>query len=237
MKKASIVLILGVFVVAVAMQFFGGQRERDRMVAPHVANLLPKAFPGWTVEDRPVADSPDLQKAVKSILSYDDAVFRIYRKGDVEIAVYLAYWLPGKIDPEMVDGHTPDICWPANGWKMTVLPPLAARSVDGVSLPLPNHRHFTAPGQDLTVLFWQINGHQIRQSFSTDEAHIPFMQRARRRVVRIWNAVTQPAGQQVFLRVSSNRPIDGQLGEPPLQACFGLLARGLKGENFYTVGN
>ena len=36
-------------------------------------------------------------KAVEKVLNYDDALLRIYRKGDQEFSVYIAYWRAGKM--------------------------------------------------------------------------------------------------------------------------------------------
>jgi len=223
-----------IMLVAIGFQVFGMASRRKHLVAMDAADLLPKALPGWTVEDRPIAESPDMLKTVEGVLNYDSAVFRIYKKGGVQIAVYLAYWLPGKIDPELVDAHTPDICWVDNGWQKTDLPSLPVQTIGGVSVAIPNHRRFTITGQDLTVLFWQISGHRIRHSESISEARTSAGRLIIRRIQRVWEAITTPPGQQLFLRISCNHSIEENLDSSPIHAGLELLSRSLSGENFYT---
>lgn len=226
----------GILLVAAGSQIFGLANERKNLVSPDVAALIPQRLAGWVVEDKPIADSPEMQRAVSEVLNFDSAVFRIYRRGNEEISVYMAYWLPGKIHPQGVDAHTPDICWPNNGWKMTKLPALDDQKLEsGRSLAVPNNRRFMAGGQDLTVLFWHINGHQIRQSFGVFEEGMGILERTKRRVYQVWTSVTTPAQQQLFIRISSNQDITKQLNEQPIRACTILMDRVLGGENLYTV--
>jgi hypothetical protein len=82
-----------------------------------LAELLPRQITGWTVKDQPIAETEEMKKAVGELLNFDDAVFRIYKKDDVSISVYIAYWKPGKMSSRLVAGHTPDVCWVSNGWK------------------------------------------------------------------------------------------------------------------------
>lgn len=234
MKKAPMLILCAILLVALTFQFFGLAGQRKNLVSSDVSELIPRVLDGWVVEDKPIADSPEMQRAVSTVLNFDSAVFRIYRRGNIEISVYMAYWLPGKIHPQGVDAHTPDICWPNNGWKMTKLPELDEQKLDsGRSLAVPNNRRFVAVDQDLTVLFWHINGHEIRQSFSVFEEGMGILERTKRRVYQVWTSVITPAQQQLFIRISSNRDITKQLNEAPIRGCTTLMDRVLNGENLY----
>ncbi|CAM2916592.1 exosortase-associated EpsI family protein [Rariglobus hedericola] len=236
MRKFLLCFLGGGLILATGFQFFGLANQRKNLISPDVSRLIPNSIPGWLVEDKPIAESPEMQRAVSEVLNFDSAVFRVYRRGSDEITVYMAYWLPGKIHPQGVDAHTPDICWPNNGWKMTKLPKLTDQVLEsGRSLAVPNNRRFMAGGQDLTVLFWHINGHKIRQSFSVFEEGMGMVERTKRRIYQVWTSVTTPAQQQLFIRISSNRDITQQLNEPPIRACTGLMDRVIGGENLYTV--
>lgn len=237
MKPRSIILIvMGLLLSSAFVAQLGGlERKRKHFRAPEATDLLPKALDGWVVQDKAIAETPEMQEAVKEALNYDSAVFRIYQRGNVEISVYLAYWLPGSISPQQVDGHTPDICWVQNGWSMKKLPPLPPKAVGEYFLPLENMRRFEIQGHQLSVLFWHFNGSHYRSSLSVFEQGLGTVDRARRRISQVWSAVTTQAEQQLFIRVSSTGDISKELDEAPLAACSNLMARVLGGEVLYTI--
>lgn len=221
--------------IAIGVQFFGLSQRRKHFLTPNAGELIPAVVQGWNVVDIPIAESEEMKKAVKEVLSFDSAIFRRYNRGADEISVYLAYWLPGSINPQQVDGHTPDICWVNNGWKMEKPQPPSPVEIKKHVLPLVNYRRFQAGGHDLSVLFWHINGSEYRQSFSVFEEGLGVRDRAERRIYQVWKAVTTPAKQQVFIRISSNGNIADQLNEPPVKACLDLIARVMDGQILYTT--
>jgi hypothetical protein len=237
MKIRVFVLIAGVVLIGVAIgiQAFGLSQKRKSFVAPIASELIPRAINGWVVKDIPIAESEEMKQAVKEALNFDSAIFRSYKRGNDEISIYLAYWLPGSINPEQVDGHTPDICWVNNGWKMEKPKPPSNLDINGHSLPMLNYRKFEAQGHGLSVLFWHLTGSEYRQSFSVFEEGLGFWDRAERRVNQVWKAVTTPARQQLFIRISSNRNVADQLNEPPVKACIDLISRVMGGEVLYTT--
>jgi hypothetical protein len=66
--------------------------------------------------DVPLAETEEGRSAVEGILRYDDFISRSYRRGQTEVTLYIAYWLPDRMPPRMVGRHTPDRCWIQNGW-------------------------------------------------------------------------------------------------------------------------
>ncbi len=216
-------------------QILGPAAQRKNMSPPELAKLLPEEISGWAVENRPVADSPEMLKTVERVLDYDSAIFRIYKQGGVEISVYAAYWLPAKVPVTQVDAHTPDICWVANGWKMSKRQPLASQAVDGLSVPVPNVRDFQVSGQALSVIYWHINGSELRQGDSVWEATLSAAARVKRRIAQFKNIIFSPPDQQLFVRVSSNHDIADQLDSAPVKACLALVADALRGEVLYKM--
>lgn len=87
-----------------------------------VKDLLPPAEivarDGWKVDYLPIADTPEAKAKVDELLNYDDAVFAVYTRGTEQVAIYLAYWAPGKMSHRLVAGHTPDVCWVGAGWRI-----------------------------------------------------------------------------------------------------------------------
>lgn len=223
MKRAALVFAVTVLFVVVAFQLFGRSSRNDSTVPPELATLVPRSLPGWVSEDKPVADSPEMLKNVERILNYDDAIYRIYKKGDLEVALYMAYWLPGRIHPSGIDAHTPDVCWVANGWSMRELQGFQGRSPAGRLVNVPNFREFTVDGQRLTVAYWHFVGRAVRQSDSVAERFLSVGERAARRFSQMWDAVFSEAEQQLFIRISINGDLREAGDLAPFQACLAFV--------------
>lgn len=168
-------------------------------------NLLPKTIEGWTVKDQPIAETEEMKKAVGEVLNYDDAIFRTYTQGSTSIAVYVAYWKPGKMSPRLIAAHTPDVCWIGAGWKCT------ARDF-AYQVNYPEHLVHQAQagtyeiaGNAQHVLFWHIhNGHIV----SYDIAGIPPWWAS---LSDLWKEGLNQRGEQFFIRISSNLAIEEAL--------------------------
>lgn len=227
--------MLGVVILlsATAVQFLGAARERTRLTAPDFSSWLPSKIPGWEVEDRPVAETPEMKKAITSLLNYDSAILRIYRKGDTQITVYISYWLPGKMPENTIDAHTPDICWVYSGWAIKKQPPLPDQKVGSRVVPVPNVRLFTMKGEDISVTYWDIVGSRLRNNKSILEPSLNFWQKVDRRLHQVIDSVLKPPQQQLFIRVSSNKQISEQIETVPAKACIKLASEALAGKLFY----
>jgi hypothetical protein len=198
---AAVVLLVGLGFVVV-----GSRPPPERTFKGTVKELLPKAeeIPGWTVEYQPIADTPEMKKAVSELLNYDDAVFAIYTHGGVRLSVYIAYWAPGKMSHRLVAGHTPDVCWVGAGWRT-----LEASSDirlpdgrDGVLQPA-EKRTMMFNGNAEHIVFWHLlDG--VPMSYGTSWRppwYAVFTDLFARRM--------NQRPEQFFVRISSNRPITG----------------------------
>jgi hypothetical protein len=128
-----------------------------------------------------------------------------------QATLYLACWRPGQAPVNLVASHTPDACWPGSGWTMLESPPLTnAPVITGRELPRPEQRLFRAMFPQY-VWFWHLyDGRPItyRDPYSAIE------------LLRIaWRFGFRKGGDQVFVRDSSNRPLD-TLSREPLFADF-----------------
>lgn len=225
MKKKFLLSILIVILAgAVIFQFWGPYANREKAKIPDFYRYIPSSMDDWVVEDRPIAESPEMQEIVEGILRYDAAIYRTYKKGAVEISVYLAYWQPGKVHREAVDTHTPDICWVANGWTMKKLPGLGQYKTREGTVGIPNYRKFDAHGFDLTVLYWHIEGSQLLRSHSVEDSKQGAGERIIQRISQVWQTISAKPEDQLFVRVSSNGDIAGQLELPPVAAVLDLVA-------------
>ncbi len=181
---------------------------------PNLAALLVEHYPGWTV----VTD-PDL-KRYSTILRTDSLAQRGYLNGGganpEEITFYLAYWHPGQAPVSLVASHTPDACWPGAGWNP--LPEGPARInlplADG-RLPSAEQRTFRNGAWTENVWFWHLYGG--RPIIYRD----PYSIGALARIAFKFGFVHD--GDQLFVRVSSNRSWAEIAGEPLVQRFFASL--------------
>jgi len=167
--------------------------------APDLASLLPAPPPGWTAQS-----TPDLEQ-YSTLLRTRDLVERVYSAGpalgDAHLTLYLAYWRPGEAPVSLVDAHTPDACWPGTGWAARKLPyDRVALRIGGRTLAPAECRLFAHGPFETRVWFWHLYGGRPLAIVDPYSAL---------RLLRVaWRyGIGQPR-EQVFVRVSSNRPWD-----------------------------
>jgi exosortase len=189
--------------------------HRDAAV-PDLLALLPEAATGWQVK------TTDLYE-FSGTLQTDHLAQRNYVRtaaaAPTEIIIYVAYWRAGQAPVSLVASHTPDACWPGSGW--TALRNETSRvapAIDGRALPNAEHRVFAAGEQPQHVWFWHLyDGRPIsyRDPYSPLE------------LLRIaWRFGFRHEGDQLFVRVSSNRPWP-EIAREPLLAEFFARTRAL----------
>lgn len=81
-----------------------------------LAEAVPARLEGWEIQDVPLAQTQGSLEHVNNVLLFDDSVQRLYRKGSLELIVYVAYWTPGKVTTSDAGTHNPDSCWVLAGW-------------------------------------------------------------------------------------------------------------------------
>ncbi|MFY9925108.1 MAG: exosortase/archaeosortase family protein [Opitutaceae bacterium] len=178
---------------------------------PDLAALLPDAPPGWTAQT-----TPDLDQ-YSGILHTHALIERVYSeasaKGGAHITLYLAYWLPGQAPVSLVDAHTPDACWPGTGWEAEPEPADRARlTVDDRELPPAEYRRFRHDRFETHVWFWHLQGGRPLTYVDPGSA------------VRLfglaWHYGFSQPKDQLFVRVSSDRPWDEIASQPTLEQLF-----------------
>jgi hypothetical protein len=197
-----VVAAVGAGVIAV-----GSRRSRAESArAPDLTELLPAAPAGWAVADTPMEPYTDT-------LHTKALVERVYTRGEEHLTLYLAYWLPGQAAVSLVDAHTPDACWPGTGWEAEgVLTDRAALAVGGRTLPPAECRRFAKGSFKTYVWFWHLHGG--RPISYVD----PYS--AVRLLGLAWRYGFSPPKDQLFVRVSSNRPWREVASEPTLERFF-----------------
>jgi exosortase len=177
---------------------------------PDLALLLPPAPQGWTMQ------ASDLSP-FSSTLRTTEMAERVYSRGasvtDPHVTLYVAYWKPGAADASLVDMHSPDACWPGTGWSPEpVEHERAVLGVAGRTLPPAECRMFALAGIETRVWFWHLYGGRP-VSFVDPHSVARFLELAVR-------TGFGPPQEQLFVRVSSNRPWEEIASEPTLRHFF-----------------
>ncbi len=191
----------------VALETLTRPAPHAEIVAPDLAEWLPDKFAGWSVPP------PEDLYRFSDVLETRELAQRSYAKIDAQgrktiVTLYLAYWLPGQTSVSVVASHTPDACWPGAGWEPK------PTAVTSVTLPLAHRRTSSAEYRIFTyndtprhVWFWHAYDRQVLDELDP------------RRPLELISSVirygVRSDGDQLFVRLSSNRPWD-EIGDDPL---------------------
>jgi exosortase/archaeosortase family protein len=185
--------------------------------APDLMTLLPPGSPGWRTIENPGVE------AFAGALRTTSLAQRTYVEdvpgGEVGIIVYLAYWPAGRTSVSAVDLHTPDMCWPGGGWVLEPAPrSRESLEVGGRPLPEAEYRFLRYEGvYPQHVWFWHLVGGRpisFRNPYSPREL-----------LATAWRYGFRRDGDQLFVRISSNRPWAAISGEPVVVELFRRLER------------
>ncbi len=210
-------LVSGLALAAVLVLFFYANTRpalhRDAPV-PDLAAILPPAAEGWQVET-----ARDLYQ-FSGVLHTDHLAQRTYTRmtdhGPEQIILYLAYWRPGQASVSLVSSHTPDACWPGSGWAaVPVADPRVIHTVGHRRLAEAESRSFLSGDFPQNVWYWHLyDGRPITQQGTSSPAAL----------LRLaWQYGFRHDGDQLFVRVSSNRPWADLAHEPVLETFFARL--------------
>jgi exosortase len=186
---------------------------------PDLAALLPEAPPGWTVHS-----TPDLEQ-YSGTLHTHALVERVYSEGptleSTRFTLYLAYWRPGQAPVSLVDAHTPDACWPGTGWDSKPVPKeREALEIGGRTLAPAECRLFEHDVFETRVWYWHLYGGKPL-AFVDPYSATTLLKLA-------WRYGFGETKDQLFVRVSSNRPWEEIASQPALRQFFaGLKPLGL----------
>lgn len=131
------------------------------------AITVPTGIPGWTSRDLPLAETEAMNEAVNQVLQFDQYVYRLYKSGETEVTLYVAYWLPGRVTTTDAGVHNPDSCWVNSGWecmerKYGVKSTLGTYEMKpfeyGVYQRKTDNKLFQLP-----VIFWHIVGDEVNR--------------------------------------------------------------------------
>lgn len=210
------VTVAAALTVGLATFFVANTRRssRQNLPPPDLLAVLPAASPGWNIQT-----ANDLYQFTATLKTEHLAQRTYTRVRDdrlEQITVYLAYWPAGQAPVSLVASHTPDACWPGSGWVPVPLAPAATLiSLPGRALAQPEARLFLSGELPQYVWFWHLyDGRPI--AHREPRSPIALLKIA-------WTYGFSHAGDQLFVRVSSNRPWHEFSGEPLIAELFQRL--------------
>jgi exosortase len=138
-------LIVWFVVVEVGVQLWYHLRESKIEPGPSWSLVLPEDSPTF----KPLPDTAEEH----TLLRFDDNKQGQWQESDGTLwQAYYFDWLPGRVAGYLAKRHTPDICLPAVGLKMTAGPTLTVLDIDNLKLPF---RSYVFTGQGGTFQVFQ----------------------------------------------------------------------------------
>ena len=224
MKVRRIIGALGAVILTVALLAnlrgaFSADEDVPLVSNELVAKLRNAQFSAWRVEEEPLGQTEFLQDEIEQVLSFDDAVLLHFnhKERPLDFQVYVAYWRPGDATLREVGGHTPDTCWTNSGWVATDRISRYRLEGAGVEVVPGEYRRFAKQGMQINVAFWHIAGGK----------NIPLMNRGypslRFILSDLFGHEQYARGEQVFIRISSEAPLDELWSLPAFQQIIQIL--------------
>jgi hypothetical protein len=195
-----------------------------RAVTASIENTIPTDMPGWSVYTLPIAETESLRLHVNKVLRYDEAVYRDFRRGNVHVGIYAAYWAPGKVGVSEAGAHTPDTCWIVAGWHRAARAHKVVLAADHRTLLPAEIGTFEKDGTTEHVVFWHLLGGQpvSFDQYGWDQAWAAKFKRGVSWVTDLWRFGFAQRRDQCFVRVTTNVPVREALRDRDIQA---LLVR------------
>jgi exosortase len=211
-------LLAGSLLVALALVVFfvASTRPPARSGAPvpDLAAMLPATAAGWRVDT-----SVNLYQ-FRDTLQTDHLAQRTYSRltdhGPEIVTIYLAYWPPGQASVSLVASHTPDACWPGAGWEaLPVSVPRVRLTIADRVLATAEMRDFQSGDYLQNVWYWHLyDGQPLAHENPNSPAEL----------LRLaWHYGFRQAGDQLFVRISSNRSWENIRHEPFIESLFARL--------------
>ena len=217
-KKSLLALSLLVLLLAVSLQaYIRLVHAPSSTLDGPLADLVPREVAGWQVRDRPLGQSKEAQAWTEKVLQYDDALFRTFTRGTIQLGIYAAYWQPGKKPYSQVGAHSPDSCWVGAGWQREQRIHAWEREIAGQPLKPVEYGVYSKDSQATEVIFWHLIGGQANHYQQKTGWRNGLIGRIERLPLFFKDLRTYGLDQQreqLFIRISSNVPFD-QLWEDP----------------------
>jgi len=125
----SLALLVWIISVEAGVEGWYRLRESKMALGPNWTVQFPTNFPSY--RSLPIAP------ATESLLRFDSGKQGAWREANgTEWMGFYFEWLPGRVAGYLAKRHTPEICLPAAGRKLTSGPELVVMKIRGVELPM-----------------------------------------------------------------------------------------------------
>ncbi len=200
MNKPILYVVGTIFLAAVAIQAYPLFVTSEVTKTDDLDNLISRDLPGWSSQELPLGETEEVRNTVERRLNFDDYFSRVYRSGETQVGVYIAYWEPGKTAVRMVGAHTPDTCWVQNGWVCTDRESNVQKEVGNTDLKPGEFGIYEIRDNVQHVLFWHLVGDRV-YGYEQEDSHNRFAT-----LHDMINFGLNQRQEQYFIRISSNRP-------------------------------
>lgn len=201
-RKVATSLSVTMLAGAVILVVFGGLRHAENRFGDSVKSILPVPPPGWELTELPIANSPEMRRAVGELLNFDDAILVDYHRETVRLSVYIAYWKAGKMSRRAIAGHTPDQCWVNGGWRRLKASQITKWGELAPKIPCAQSREFALGSEIEYVYFWHLfGGESVTYGNMSKAPWYAFL-------VDLLSEGLDQRKEQFFIRISSQIPLD-----------------------------
>lgn len=167
-----------------------------------ISEILPTEINGWSYADFDLATSDESSDRISSFLNFDDSLYRVYKKENIHVGVYIAYWTPGKVSYRWAGAHTPDTCWVVNGWTRLDREYSIPFQVNEIKLKNAEFGIYKKDRSIENVYFWHLVG---GEPFGYAQKEIPNIFGA---LIDIQKYGLNLRQEQFFIRISSNENLE-----------------------------
>lgn len=221
MKSRKLVtLLVGLLLLAAVGIILGGATLGSKgLLSAKLVDLVGARdeIVGWSAMQQPIAETAEMKRAVGELLNYDDAIFVTYSSAGMRVSIYAAYWSPGKMSHRLIATHTPDVCWVGGGWQRLRQGIEYLDVLDGAKPLRLEYRTYALRGQTEYVVFCHLVG-GVPMTYEAG-AEPPWYAMFR----DLLNMGLRQREEQLFLRISSDRPFEEFKDAPPVQFFMGRL--------------
>lgn len=220
---ASFFLLVGVILQVARVPNVKDGVAGGGVAAGKLIQRLPETVGSWVGREESLGPSEFVAAQAERILNFDDYAYRIYRRGNQTLGVYIAYWEAGRMPTHKVASHTPDRCWTENGWRCDDMRFSVPVAFHGVELKPAQWRQFTPPGRagdTQFVLFWHTVGDELYDygdRFNARPHPVKWLRDSLAYAVK-------GSQEQFFIRLTSDQPVEEVLKDPSLAPLMEVLA-------------
>lgn len=203
MKKLLLIFAATALVAGLGLRaYFTFVPPPDPTLEEPLAYIVPDQLTGWSIKDLDMAESPESSARISEFLNFDDALFRVFKKGDTFVGLYIAYWTPGKASYRWAGAHTPDTCWVQNGWTRTDREYSIPFNNQEVAFEPAEFGIYEKDGSAQNVYFWHLVGGNAF-SYKQQGGHNIFAA-----LLDIKKYGLNLRDEQFFIRLSSNKTVE-----------------------------